>query len=176
MLVEISATLILRPFVDGDQTAFADAVIESHHTLSPWLPWAHAAYTSDHAAAWFHQCAQDRANGSADEIGIFRRDDCRLLGGIGLHRINRQHGFAGLGFWVRRSAQWRGIASLAATTMARHAFAHHGLTRLEIVAAENNLASRRVAEKIGARHEGIAHNRLCLGGRLHNAIIYSLTP
>jgi ribosomal-protein-serine acetyltransferase len=176
MLVEISDTLILRPFVDGDRTAFADAVVESQHSLSPWLPWAHAAYTPDHAAAWFRQCAQDRENGSADEIGIFRRDDCRLLGGVGIHQINRQHGFAGLGYWVRRTAQWRGVASLAAAAMARHAFMQHGLTRLEIVAAESNLASRRVAEKIGARHEGIACNRLRLGGRLHDAIIYSLIP
>jgi RimJ/RimL family protein N-acetyltransferase len=45
---------------------------------------------------------------------------------------------------------------------------------LEIIAASDNLPSQRVAEKAGARREGLLRHRLLLGGRPHDALIYSL--
>jgi RimJ/RimL family protein N-acetyltransferase len=40
----------------------------------------------------------------------------------------------------------------------------------------HNAASRRVAEKLGARLECIARNRLMGWGRPHDAAVYSLVP
>jgi ribosomal-protein-serine acetyltransferase len=51
-----------------------------------------------------------------------------------------------------------------------------GLTRIEIMAAAGNLASQRVAEKAGARREGVLRNRYLLHGKLHDAVLYSLIP
>ncbi|MGL5096173.1 MAG: GNAT family N-acetyltransferase, partial [Planctomycetia bacterium] len=54
------------------------------------------------------------------------------------------------------------------------AFAETNLVRLEIVAAVDNHASRRVAEKAGAVFEGIARRRLLVHGASHDAAVYSL--
>jgi len=44
------------------------------------------------------------------------------------------------------------------------------------VTIPDNRASRRVAEALGARFEGIARNRLVVHGRPTDAAVYALVP
>jgi RimJ/RimL family protein N-acetyltransferase len=60
--------------------------------------------------------------------------------------------------------------------LARFGFEDLGLQRIEITAAVGNVASQRVAEKIGAVREGLLRNRFLLQGRSHDAYLYSLIP
>lgn len=166
----------IRPFLADDAAAFQSAVSDSAHSLSVWLDWPREHYTPDDARAWFAACDRTRQAGTADEYGIFEHGSGLLLGGAGIHEIDGLHRCGALGFWVRRTHQWRGIATQAALLLSRLAFSSHGLHRVELVIAEQNIASRRVAEKLSARFEGIAVNRLCIHGRQQAAAIYSLTP
>ena len=50
-----------------------------------------------------------------------------------------------------------------------------GLIRLEIVVAVGNLASHRVAEKVGAVSEGTLRRRILLHGAARDATMFSLT-
>ncbi|MFS8084914.1 MAG: GNAT family N-acetyltransferase, partial [Acidobacteriota bacterium] len=80
------------------------------------------------------------------------------------------------GYWVRTSAAGRGIATGAARLMARFSFEQVGLHRVEIVAAVPNIASQRVAEKVGAVREGVLRNRLLIGKESQDAVLFSLIP
>jgi RimJ/RimL family protein N-acetyltransferase len=62
---------------------------------------------------------------------------------------------AHVGYWVRTGQTGQGIATAAVRLIARFGFEDLGLQRLELLVAVENLASRRVAEKAGARFEGI---------------------
>ena len=81
-----------------------------------------------------------------------------------------------MGYWVRSTHAGRGIATTAARLASGYAFANLGLARIEIVALPDNVASRRVAEKLGARFECIARNRLQFGDETRDAAMYSLVP
>jgi RimJ/RimL family protein N-acetyltransferase len=59
---------------------------------------------------------------------------------------------------------------------ARFGFEQLGLQRIEIVAAVANVPSQRVAEKAGARREGILRNRLLIRGESLPAVLFSLVP
>jgi len=91
-----------------------------------------------------------------------------------LNFINRVHQFGNLGYWVRTSATGRGVASRASRLVARFAFAELGLHRIEILAAVPNIASQRVAEKIGAVREGVLRKRLLIRGEPQDAVMFSL--
>jgi ribosomal-protein-serine acetyltransferase len=104
------------------------------------------------------------------------RSQGNFLGGAGLNKINREHNFANLGYWVRQSRQRRGVASGATRLLAGFGFATLGLTRIEIVAVSDNLPSQRVAEKAGAQFECLARNRLVIRGVPLAAKVYSLVP
>jgi ribosomal-protein-serine acetyltransferase len=99
-----------------------------------------------------------------------------LLGGVGLNFINRVHQVGNLGYWVRTSAAGQGIATSAARGMARYGFEEVGLHRIEILAAVPNIASQRVAEKAGAVREAVLRNRLLIGGKSQDAVMFSLIP
>jgi RimJ/RimL family protein N-acetyltransferase len=107
---------------------------------------------------------------------VFALDGRELYGGVSINQINRDYNFANLGYWIRQSRQRQGLGARAADLMACYGFHRLGLTRLEVVAAEHNVASRAVAEKIGAQFECIARNRLVLHGVPCAAAMYSLVP
>ena len=57
------------------------------------------------------------------------------------------------GYWVRQRYQGRGIATAAVQLLIQFAFKELKLTRMELVIRPENVASCRVAEKIGATFE-----------------------
>lgn len=166
----------LRPFRQADAEQFAAAVQESMASLAPWMPWAHLRYSVRDAQLWIDTCADNLSAGLSYDIGIYSQDGRVLFGGVALNQISTENRMANLGYWVRKSRQGEGLATRAAWMMACFGFHRLHLTRIEIVAAEQNLASRRVAEKTGALLECIARNRLVLRGVPCRAAIYSLVP
>ena len=58
---------------------------------------------------------------------------------------------------------------------ARFAFEELGLHRLQVAIIPRNRASRRVAEKLELREEGIAHRYLAINGVWEDHIRYALT-
>jgi RimJ/RimL family protein N-acetyltransferase len=169
-------TLCIRSYQTDDMIAFIEAVNESVSSVGKWLEWCHEDYTQSEAETWFELCRKNNASGLAYEYGIFSNDSGLFYGGIGINNINRAHNYANIGYWMRPSQQGKGIATQAVTEVVRYGFGELKFTRLEIVAAVGNTASRRVAEKSGAQFECIARNRLMIHGKSHDAAMYSLVP
>ena len=172
----IADRLYLRPFCRDDATSFAEAARESATSMRAWMPWCHADYTPGEAQVWFDDCANNWQTETAYEFGIFAEVDHMLLGDVGINQFNRGHNFANAGYWVRQSRQRHGIATRAVRCVARFGFEQLKLTRLEIVVAEGNEPSRRLAEKIGAQFECVAQNRLVLRNQPCAAAVYALLP
>jgi RimJ/RimL family protein N-acetyltransferase len=176
MRIELSdGTILIRPYRADDIHALYEAVRESIPEVSRWMPWCHEGYTVDEASAFI--LARDEAWKSDSEygFGVFDAESGRFLGGVGLNFINRVHNCANLGYWVRTSAAGRGVASRAARLAARFGLEEIGLQRIEILAAVDNLASQRAAEKAGARLEGIdLRKRLRSHNQPVDARLYSL--
>jgi RimJ/RimL family protein N-acetyltransferase len=176
MLPLDSARLCIRPFRQADADAFAQAVFESVSSLMAWMPWCHADYSTDEALEWFTLCADNLQSETSYEFGIFTSDGKTLLGGISINQINREHNFGNIGYWIRASRQRQGLASEAVRVITAYGFKELGLTRLEILAQVDNVASRRVAEKSGASFECVARNRLWFNGRPCDGAMYALIP
>src|SRR5690606_2853331 len=98
------------------------------------------------------------------------------LGGISLTHIVKANRLANMGYWVRTSATGRGVASEAVRLAASYGFRELNLSRIEIAAIPQNIASRRVAERAGARFEALVRNRLVMHGKAYDAALYSLVP
>ena len=149
--------------------------MESIATVGHWMPWCHAERTVDEGVAWLQSCRANWDSGTEYEFTAFTSTG-EYLGAAGLNQFNRVHNFANLGYWVRESRQRQGIAFEAVQLLAAFGFRSLGLNRIEIIVATENLPSRRVAEKVGAKFEGIARNRLLIRGVPISAAVYSLVP
>jgi ribosomal-protein-serine acetyltransferase len=166
--------LSLRRLTLRDAGAHADAVRESLPNLEPWMPWMHRNYTSDDSMVWIGSHEQSWNNRIEFNFGIVRSEDDQLLGCIGLKDFFWLHRCGSLGYWVRSSARGQGVAASAAKLAAAFGFKILDLNRIEILIGEGNLASRQVADKIGARYEGLLRERLLLHSQPHDAWCYSL--
>jgi len=168
--------LTLRPLEHADRDAMYEAVLESIAQVSPWLPWCHEGYVPSESEAFIESSITAWAQQAHFPFGVFETQSGRYLGGIGVRPIDRTNRMCAIGYWIRTSATGRGIASRGVRIAARFAFDSLQFTRIEIVARPENGPSRRVAEKVGARFETIARNRIVQHGRAYDAALYSLIP
>lgn len=80
---------------------------------------------------------------------------------------------ATLGYWIDQGYAGRGIIPTAAALGTDHCFAV-GLHRIEIAMRPENVASRRVAEKLGFRFEGVRPRYLHIDGDWRDHLVYAL--
>lgn len=149
--------------------------------FSYWMPWCHENYTIEESREFIEKTVENWKN--TDDVWredmqygyvIFDAETGKFLGGIGLNKPNAEHKFFNLGYWVRTSEQNRGIASRATLALAKTAFKDlPELNRIEIFVAVENIPSQKAAEKSGATREGILRKRLIIGGRIHDAVMFS---
>ncbi|MGB9095931.1 GNAT family N-acetyltransferase [Erwinia sp.] len=163
--------ILLRPYRDEDAKAFSQAVNESMDTLRPWLLWAHEGFTEEEARQWFTLSHMLRDKGEANELGLFAEDG-RLLGGAGLRYSRTQKNHCSLGYWVRSSEQRQGIASFAVKFLVDLAWQSPEREIVEILAVEENTASRGVATKCGAEFIGVKYGLVVLDDGPVNTAIY----
>jgi RimJ/RimL family protein N-acetyltransferase len=71
----------------------------------------------------------------------------------------------------------RGICTRALRVLSRFGLDELGLQRLELITDPDNVASQRVAEKVGFQREGLlrAHLRHP-DGRIRDSVMYGLLP
>ena len=166
--------ILIRPFRAEDIQKVFEAVRESINEVAPWLPWCHAGYQVEETTEFILSRDVAWKNDTEYGFGIFDAKTEKFLGGVGLSQVNRTHGMANLGYWVRTSCAGHSVATAAARQTARFALEEFRLHRVEILAATGNHASQRVAEKAGATREGVLRKRLLVKGQAQDAVLYSL--
>ena len=170
----IGEKVILRKHEIGFAPLLFEAATESKGSeFSHWMPWCHENYMFADSESFIEQTVKNRDDKTQFGFAIFDAKTNEFLGGIGLNQPNDQHKFYNLGYWIRVSKQNRGVASEATRVLAKTAFEDLPINRVEILAAVENIASQKVAEKSGATREGILRKRLMVGDRNHDAVMFS---
>ena len=164
----------IRPFRSEDAPALFAAARESVQELSKWMVWCHAGYSLEDSARFVSQCEAEWKKGEQYSFVIHDMESGAFLGSIGLSAVSHTHKVANLGYWVRSKRTQQGVASAATKLITRFALEELRLNRLELFVPVGNKASQRVAEKAGARWEGLLRKRLMLGGGPQDAVLYSL--
>jgi RimJ/RimL family protein N-acetyltransferase len=143
-LIEQGAVVLRRLRAD-DADALYQAVAESGDHLSRWMPWA-PGYTREAAVGYL--AASDRAweEGEAYNYAIVVEGklagDCGLMARIGPGALE-------IGYWVHRGYTRRSLATTAARALVGEAFRLPGVTRVEMLIDELNVASAGVPRKLG---------------------------
>lgn len=171
-----SGIILLRPYGEDDAQRVHEAAMESVGEAGKWLPWCHAGYTLKDSRNWIKMNGEAWEKGTAYEFAVMDYPTGGYLGGCGLNHVDTAYKTANLGYWIRTGRTGQGAAPAAALLLARFGFEALRLNRIEIIVAVENAASRRVAEKIGAKREGILRSRIPLKDGVHDAVMFSLIP
>ena len=166
----------LRPYRMSDNRESYQAIKESTAEISVWLPFAHKDYSLKENRDWMKKKSADWKKGKNYDFAICDAKDGTIIGGCGFNDIDNIHRRANLGYWVRTDRTGQGVATAATLLLAKWGFEALNLTRIEILVETGNERSLRVAEKTGAKREGILRNRLVNRDKAHDAVMHSLVP
>jgi ribosomal-protein-alanine N-acetyltransferase len=176
----IGSRVLLRALTAGDWDAWRDVRLRCRDWLEVWEPRAEVgspdpALDRDafrtRCAAWDRQRNFDNAYG----FGLFLSDG-RLAGEVSLGSVQRgPFQMAYVGYWIDRELAGRNYVPEGVVLIMRYAFDVLALHRLEAAIVPRNLPSRRVAEKLGLRDEGIASRFLQIQGVYEDHVRYAIT-
>jgi ribosomal-protein-serine acetyltransferase len=152
------------------------AIVESRAELSCWMEWMHPDYSIAETEQWVRHCRTAWEADSSFGFTIVEQQTGQIAGGCSISIDRPAYRNGSIGYWIRTSRTKQGFASEAAALLARFGFVQLGLIRIEIFVADNNIASQRVAEKVGALREGLLRNRLLFRGKPRDAYVFSLIP
>jgi RimJ/RimL family protein N-acetyltransferase len=158
--------LVLRPWGDDDADAVYAACQDAE--IQRWIPLIPRPYTPDDARTYLADVV-----GKPNQFAVTEHG--RLVGSIGMG--TNEHGTGHIGYWCARESRGRGITTRALRRLCRHALDELGLERLELITDPDNVASQRVAEKVGFRREGVLRSHLVHpDGRRRDSVMFSLLP
>jgi ribosomal-protein-alanine N-acetyltransferase len=168
----------IRPPQAADLPALVEARLRNRAFLAEWEPSREESFFTPAGQA--RELALDDAAWRTATGFPFTVLDAgagdRLIGRVALANVVRgvwQN--ATLGYWISEDAGGRGHATAAVGLVLRFAFEVAGLHRVQPAIMPRNVRSRRVVEKCGFRHEGVALRYLRINGVWEDHDMYAMT-
>lgn len=176
----VGPRLQLRPLKGSDFGVWREVRQRSRGWLEPWEPLAEPGAPDPvldleafraRCSAWERQRHFDTAYG----FGMFLRDGT-LVGEVSLGSVQRgpfQSSY--VGYWIDEPHAGKGLVPEGVVLVMRFGFDELHLHRMEAAIVPRNIASRRVAEKLGLRDEGVAVRFLQIRGVWEDHVRYAIT-
>ncbi|WP_199091477.1 GNAT family protein [Bosea sp. ASV33] len=168
--------LYLRAPQASDHAAWAVLRMESREFLTPWEPtWNEDDLTRASFRLRAKRAAREISTDEAYSLFIFETGTETLLGGLTLGLIRRGVAQAcTLGYWMGHRHAGRGHMTEAVRGAVRFAFSDLALHRVEAACLPNNEPSRRLLERVGFQHEGLARAYLKINGNWADHLLYAV--
>jgi RimJ/RimL family protein N-acetyltransferase len=163
--------VVLRDWRDEDASALAPVCGEWDVCAFASVPWT---YSEREALAWIERQRRKREAGTVLALAIQEPDDDRALGNVNLAGFDNDGREAAIGYWLVPEARGRGLATAAASLLIDWGLHTLDLVRIEFAILPGNLASQRIAERVGANPEGIREKSHQAEGRWWDMTIWSV--
>jgi RimJ/RimL family protein N-acetyltransferase len=154
----IDGATALRAWRDSDLDGLVAACQDPE--ISRWTRVPHPYGTAD-ARGYLLQRHDALHTGTAAPFAIVAAADRdQLLGSISLMRFSWKNARAEVGYWLAKEARGHGHVTRAVRLISEWGFRHLGLQRIDLMAATENPASQRVAERCGFTREAVLRSYL----------------
>ena len=162
---------IVSPMEKDAEELFV-TVEENRSYLREWLPWLDDVTSVDDEVALIRSLSEKKDDNFCfyliRQFGV-------LVGVISLNWIDWSNRSFGLGYWVSQSSSGQGIVTKACSRLIDHCFDDLMLHRSVIEVAVENYPSRKVAEGLGMRLEGVSKDREWLYDHYTDSSLYAIT-
>ena len=170
------ADVELRPWRDSDVHEIVACCSDA--LVAWWLDSIPQPYRVEHARAYVAQAREAWRTGASASFAVVDSRSGAVLGSISVRWVDRGAGVAEAGYWIRREARGRGVATRALALAAAYALDELRADRVQVRAELRNEASQRVAEKAGFTREGVLRSAgwSARQQRRMDWVMYSLVP
>jgi RimJ/RimL family protein N-acetyltransferase len=156
----LTKRLILRPLKKTDAK---DIVANANNlNVSKWLLVVPYPYKLKDAKKWIKSTQKDwrKRKKEGYSFGIELKSEKKIIGGIGLHKVKKDHGIADVGYWLGQRYWKQGYGSEGLKALIDFAFNKLKLRRLGAGVFVGNPSSGKLLEKYGFKHEGCRRQHL----------------
>jgi len=168
----VATGISLTPIRLCDADALASLIAGNVRHLRTYMPKVIGLGTPDSARGYLQAALDAHASGTLFEWHIF--DGNRLCGAIRLNHLELDSHKASVGYYIGAEHQGRGLATLSVGAVVQFAFERLHLNRIELRCASDNVASQRVAERLGFRWEGLLRQAELVEGAYLDHFVYGL--
>ena len=156
-----------------DASELFTLVDDNRQYLRKWLPWLDTNMSVNDELDFIEISRKDRLKGNSGVWLI--KENNNLIGSISINWIDWDNKSCGLGYWICESKIGNGIVTRGCESMIENLIYINGIHRFVIEVAINNNSSRKVAERLGMRLEGVIKDRELLYGKYVDAAMYAIT-
>jgi len=162
----------LRLLEERHARVLFEAVEREREHLRPWLPWVEATHGEEDTLSFIRSVLAQFAENRGFAAGIW--NGARLVGTIGVHRIDWLNRRVEIGYWLGREYEGRGIMTDASRVVVTHLFRELELHRVEIRCAVENAKSAAIAKRLGFTLEGTLREAQLAGGRYRDLLVFGM--
>jgi RimJ/RimL family protein N-acetyltransferase len=147
--------LVLRPLKNSDKKSIVENINDLD--VTKWLLVVPHPYTSKDAKDWIKHNKMKWKKKKKDDysFGVELKEERRIIGGIGIHKIDKFQGKADIGYWLGKKYWGQKYGSEALKAILDFTFKKLKLRRIEAGVFVGNRSSERLLEKFGAKREGM---------------------
>ena len=151
---------------------YLDIVTAERAYLSKWLPWAKHANNEAFFLEFIRKSLQGYAEGKSMTCAIVYQHT--VVGNVSFNSIDQELKKVVVGYWLSEKYQGMGIVTKAVSFLIEYAFSELSMDKVEICAAVDNTASRRVCERLNMVLEGIISNSENVNSEIIDHAIYGI--
>jgi len=138
-----------------------------------WIPRIPTPYSEQDAREFLDHADGGWEEGTSFSFAITERTGGRTVGSIG---VTLNNAIGEVGYLVFVGHRRRGIGERALKLVSRWALEELELARLQLTVMIGNVASARLAEKVGFKREGVLRSWMDNRGERADVIMHSLLP
>lgn len=152
---------------------FYEIVCREREYLSQWLAWPLHANGDAFFADFIQRSLHDYADGKSLTCTVLYCGE--VVGNVSFNTINHELKKVEIGYWLSEDFQGKGIASRSVQALIDIAFHELGMEKVQIAAATENTPSRKLAERLGFKLEGVITRAENLNGCIVDHAVYGLS-
>ncbi|RPF54093.1 GNAT family N-acetyltransferase [Aquisalibacillus elongatus] len=169
---QVNDEISLRLVDLGDVGELFKLTDESREHLRAWLPWLDRTKTQKDTEEYIKFSKKLYAeNKGMNTIVLYKGD---MAGVAGFNEIDWDNRIAYIGYWLGEQYTGKGIMTRVAGALTDYAFNGLGMNKVDIRAAEFNIGSRAIPERLGFKQEGRIRSSEFLYDHYVDHIVYGM--
>lgn len=145
---------------------------QSRDHLRTWLPWIDFTKTVEDTQGFIKSSLKRYAENNGWTVCILWEG--RIAGIVDFHELDYNNKRTSIGYWMGEEFKGRGLLTRACRELFDYAFHTLGMNRIEIRAAEQNVKSRAVPERLGFVQEGLIRSAALLYDEYTDHVVYGM--
>ena len=142
-----------------------------------WTWYSYNGLDTDVLIRHFEEALEHRATGEEYPFAVIDKSSGKVFGTTRYMKMNKEHRNLEIGWtWYNPDYWSKGYNEECKLLLLQYAFEQLQAVRVQIVAWEKNMRSRKAIERIGGRFEGILRNAAIRQGGARNLAFYSIVP